>query len=304
MNGNCEQHGGMDGDRQAAAMAGKWAEELDEVHVRVDPEQRHDERRAHPRYSVEGRAQLLLVSPGILLESQIIDLSLGGCRLHVLERCAAPARSRVEVVFKANGIAFRCLGTVQWTGEGSLLGVRFAEMAPRRRDQLADVIAELKADTEAQLAKEAAEREAAAALAAQMALAEQDENSGDAETQTVAAKGLGAADRSPLSRRLYARHDVETTATLFLVNVGSKLGARILDLSVGGCRIRTEERFPVGIYTRTEIEFRLAGLPFRMGGVIQTVHDRYTVGIRFLDLSARKRQQVEQLIAEFERAGE
>jgi hypothetical protein len=60
----------------------------------------------------------------------------------------------------------------------------------------------------------------------------------------------------------------------------------------------------VGIYTRTEIEFRLAGLPFRMGGVIQTVHDRYTVGIRFLDLSARKRQQVEQLIAEFERAGE
>jgi hypothetical protein len=52
----------------------------------------------------------------------------------------------------------------------------------------------------------------------------------------------------------------------------------------------------VGIYTRVETEFRLEGLPFRLGGVVQAIHDRRTVGIRFLDMSSRKREQVTQLI--------
>ncbi len=75
---------------------------------------------------------------------------------------------------------------------------------------------------------------------------------------------------------------------------------RILDLSLSGCRIRTDERFPVGIYTRVETEFHLQGLPFRLGGVIQAIHNRNTVGIRFLDLSERKREQVLDLIDEME----
>ena len=51
-----------------------------------------------------------------------------------------------------------------------------------------------------------------------------------------------------------------------------------------------------------ETEFHIEGLPFRLGGVIQAVHDwdRRNVGIRFLDLSTRKREQVEQLIEEIE----
>jgi hypothetical protein len=56
----------------------------------------------------------------------------------------------------------------------------------------------------------------------------------------------------------------------------------------------------VGIYTRVEIEFRLEGLPFRLGGVIQAIHDRERrhVGIRFLDMSTRNREHVEQLMEE------
>jgi hypothetical protein len=69
---------------------------------------------------------------------------------------------------------------------------------------------------------------------------------------------------------------------------------------LGGCRIYTDERFPVGIYTRVETEFRLEGLPFRLGGVIQAIHDRRHVGIRFLDMSSRKREQLEQLVREIE----
>ncbi len=104
----------------------------------------------------------------------------------------------------------------------------------------------------------------------------------------------------PRDRRGQARHEVDTVATILLVNVGAALRGHILDLSVGGCRIRTDERFPVGIYIRVEIEFHLQGLAFRLGGVTQAIHNRFNVGIRFLDLSERKRQQVLDLIDEIE----
>jgi c-di-GMP-binding flagellar brake protein YcgR len=118
--------------------------------------------------------------------------------------------------------------------------------------------------------------------------------------QAPAAQTPGAARAKPSKRerRGESREAVDTSAIIFLVNVASRLSGRILDLSVGGCRIRTDERFPVGIYTRVETEFRLEGLPFRLGGVIQAIHDRNMVGIRFLDMSSRKREQVEQLMEE------
>ena len=105
---------------------------------------------------------------------------------------------------------------------------------------------------------------------------------------------------TPRDRRRQIRHEVDTLATIFLVKVGSALRGHILDLSQSGCRIRTDERFPVGIYTRVETEFHLEGLPFRLGGVIQAIHNRNMVGIRFLDLSERKRLQVLELIDEIE----
>ncbi len=67
---------------------------------------------------------------------------------------------------------------------------------------------------------------------------------------------------------------------------------------MSGCRIRSDEPFPVGIYTRVEAEFRLEGLPFLLGGVVQAIHGPHDIGIRFLGMSQRKREQVEQLIVE------
>lgn len=121
------------------------------------------------------------------------------------------------------------------------------------------------------------------------------------KTETPAA-GQQPSKSNVRERRAQSREGVDTTAIIFLVNVASVLTGRIIDLSLGGCRIRTDERFPVGIYTRIETEFRLEGLPFRLGGVIQAIHDqdRRNVGIRFLDMSSRKREQIEQLIDEIE----
>jgi hypothetical protein len=108
--------------------------------------------------------------------------------------------------------------------------------------------------------------------------------------------GPSQAKPTGRDRREVTREAVDTTAVIVLVKIASRLPGRILDLSLSGCRIRTDERFPVGIYTQVETEFRIAGLPVRLGGVVQAIHDKHTVGIRFLDMSSRKREQVEELI--------
>jgi c-di-GMP-binding flagellar brake protein YcgR len=135
----------------------------------------------------------------------------------------------------------------------------------------------------------------------------QDGEMGDSEISSKlndGVEGSGLEEQQSRQLRSDPRQEVDTSAEILLVNVGSRLRGRIFDLSLGGCRIRTDERFPVGIYTRVEVEFRLGGLAFRLGGVIQHIYDRESVGIRFLDMSERKRQQVQGLIAEIAEASE
>lgn len=111
-------------------------------------------------------------------------------------------------------------------------------------------------------------------------------------------ESLLPATPPPPERRSYSRLAVDDSSTIILVKIGSRLVGRIIDISIGGCRIRCNERFPVGIYTRVETEFHLEGLPFRLGGVVQAIHNQHTVGIRFLDMSSRKREQLSELIEE------
>jgi hypothetical protein len=104
----------------------------------------------------------------------------------------------------------------------------------------------------------------------------------------------------PPERRNHSRQKVDNSAIVILVKIGSRLEGRILDISLGGCRIQCAHRFPVGIYTRVEVEFRIEGIGFRLGGVVQAIHDRQSIGIRFLDTSQRKHEQLAQLIAEIQ----
>jgi c-di-GMP-binding flagellar brake protein YcgR len=329
------------------------AEETAECLTGPDAERRH-----MPRCAVDEEASLLLVGHGGGLKCRIVELSLTGCRISTRERLPSGIGHRVEAVFKVRGVAFRFIGVAEWTDGQNLVGMRFVDMPARRRDELVEVLCEIKTEGAAELEKgvaeegDAGERAAGPKPAAEMRTAaeradqenfaaelrvatelaaekkalehaewqaemkavaeERDEADAAAvqsgpEPQQAALEPVGRLDAPSTrpvkrERRQQSRHAVDTSAAILLINVGSLLQGRIVDLSLSGCRVRTEERFPVGIYTRVETEFWLGGLPFRLGGVIQAVHDRdrRNVGIRFLDISARKREQVEQLIEEIE----
>jgi len=296
------------------------------------------DRRADPRFNVDEDAHLLLVKSNSSFLCHIVDLSLNGCRIRTWERFLAGSMVRVEVTFKVRGVPFRFSGVTQWTDGHYLIGVRFVDVPARRRGELAEALCEVKAAKAAKAAEKAAgeraaeewaaakkavEEKAAALKAAEQKAAAlkvameqaavlETAEAGQAKKEALRPSAAQLPDQTRVAqapeavrpkpgkreRREESREAVDTSAIIFLVNVASRLSGRILDLSVGGCRIRTDDRFPVGIYTRVETEFRLEGLPFRLGGVIQAIHDRNTVGIRFLDMSSRKREQVEQLIDE------
>jgi len=278
-----------------------------EVNERADVRARQEaNRRAYPRYYVDASAGLLLMDHGSTLQCKVLDFSLGGCRLRTQEPFIRGIGVCTEVNFRLCGIDFRFRGVTQWTDGRCLIGIRFVDLSERRKMELSEVLSEVAAVYDLQ-AEEQAKQERRGAEPGSAGPVPPVEAHGAAES-TGAGVPNPVREMPPASdahamparqeRRRHVRQEVNGTASVFLINGGAVLRGRIVDLSAGGCRIWTESRFLVGIYTRVEVEFCVEGQPFRLGGVIQATHDRSQVGIRFLDMSDRKREQVEQLIEE------
>jgi c-di-GMP-binding flagellar brake protein YcgR len=280
-------------------------------------------RRTAPRHGLDEEASLLLVKQGSTVSCRVVDLSLSGCCLRTKDRFTAGSMMRVEVTFRARGLSFRFSGMTQWTDSKQLVGVRFVDVPLRRREDLVEALFEVEAENAAKAARQAAEKwateeYAAAQVASAVLLAQRAEEKAQRQTPVeipalaIVARAhplpgalpVSQAKPNPRDRREALREEVDTTVVIYLINIGSRLQGRILDLSLGGCRIRADERFPVGIYTRVETEFSVKGLSLRLAGVVQAIHDRHTIGVRFLDMSSRKREQVEELIGDIREARE
>jgi hypothetical protein len=270
------------------------------------------ERRAFPRYAVDCPATITLLGGVGKITGRMVDLSRGGCRLATPERMLVGILARVEVQFQLRGLAFRIVGVTAGTRTGKSFAVRFLDLPRRREEELAEVLAEV-ADLAAEPPATVSRTEdliAIAAVAVQDAVAVLPAAIIDQPAPVISIPVGSAAPSSasvPLAskaadRRSSSRHAIDTRANLILVKGAIRMPGQILNLSLGGCRVRTDDRFSVGIYTRVEAEFFLHGLPFRVGGVSQAILDKNTVGIRFLDMSDRRRDQLTELIAEIAEA--
>jgi hypothetical protein len=250
---------------------------------------------------------------------------MGGCRIQVDAHYRIPQWSAVEIEFKLRGIVFRLAGVTQWTDRCASTGVQFHDMTWRRQEEMVEVLAELAAEARAKAAKEAAAKATAehahegnGATSHPPELVEnvpgtrplvsipaaREQSAGQHEQMSLVepAQEPDPVRRPGRERRVQSRHSVDSRATIYFIDVRAQSAGHILDVSMSGCRIRTDERFPSGIYRRVEVEFTLDGLPFRLAGVVQAVHDRFTIGIRFLNLSDRKREQLVMLMEELDEA--
>jgi len=251
-------------------------------------------RRRSGRYAVDCTATVTPLSGAGSFEARILDLSQGGCRLSTPERVSLGILSRVEVCFQMRGVAFRIVGVTAGTRTGRSFGVRFVDLPARRAKELAELVVEIEAA--------AGTAQPVLAMPAQGAHPVVLTNSAIEAAAAKPDDSKTIAASKPSDRRAHNRHEVDTRVNLTLVRGAITMRGCILNLSEGGCRLRTDERFKVGIYTRVEAEFFLRGLPFRLAGVSQAIMDQNTIGIRFLDMSQRKREQLQELIAEIEAA--
>ena len=293
---------------------------MDDLEEEVEPlAEPVSNRRSHPRHAVDEPASLRVLKHETTIPCRVIDISLSGCRLQAADSFLPGLHARVEVSFKIRGLILRFNGEAQWTDDRLTVGIHFVDVTSRRAEELGEILFEVAAENAAQAEKRAAEERAAEERAAQEALLLEEEESpgregkgpqwepGPGASRTTVTRtelrqrtGTTATKFAASDRRKQVRQEVDTTAEIYLIKIGTCVTGRIRDLSPGGCHIRTDERFPVGIYIRVETVFRLHGLPFRLGGVTQAIHDMHNVGIRFIDMSPRKREYVDQMSQEIE----
>ena len=101
-------------------------------------------RRHHPRYACEGRAEVCVPHGGLLFRGKILDLSLSGCFIQTaalnLER-----GTPVEIYFVARQLQFHIAGHIAVLYRRKGAGIAFGALGPRRTREVTELIAELKA---------------------------------------------------------------------------------------------------------------------------------------------------------------
>jgi hypothetical protein len=76
------------------------------------------------------------------------------------------------------------------------------------------------------------------------------------------------------------------------------LSGGLIDLSLGGCTVRTTRPFGGEVNDPVEVDFAMHGLHFLIGGVTQAIYDSLSIGIQFNPMSGRKREGLALLILE------
>ena len=99
-------------------------------------------------------------------------------------------------------------------------------------------------------------------------------------------------------RRTQPRLRCKGVAELSVLCVAAKLPGTLLDLSVTGCCIETAGPVPPIENPVVEVILNLKGFTLRLAGIVRHVRDKRRAGIEFVDVTERKAQQIQELVAE------
>ncbi len=269
---------------------------------------RYRDRRVDERYEIN--------SPGGYLNyrsakfaCEIIDVSLSGCCVRTESQFSPGSLANVEVILPILGMVLRMVGTTQWVTRDNLIGVRFMHGSARSKNQLAGLLtclADVSAAAEVKAAIVAAARAPGPSLAVQFA----EETPEAPISQQIPDEAESPAPRPTAANSVFSgpsgvqcQEDDEWPATLRFLKDASLHKGVLAGLSAEGCCLRTSKPYIGGIYLRVEVDFQMRGLPFRLGGVVENVHDHHTIDVRFLEMSSRKREELGEVIEELQKAG-
>ena len=98
--------------------------------------------------------------------------------------------------------------------------------------------------------------------------------------------------------RAHPRFSVDEDSVLLLVEHGMPVKARIVDLSLTGCRVRAHDRLSSKTGRAIEITFKANGIDFRFHGVVQWSDENNYLGIRFMNIAGRSKKDLAEVIEE------
>jgi hypothetical protein len=102
------------------------------------------ERRQHPRFAVDGWAEVVVADGTMLFRGRVLDVSVAGCYIETEARLRLPPGTQVEMVFRVNEMVFRPLATSRAVRPGEGAGFLFLNLNAKMQSDLEMLIAELR----------------------------------------------------------------------------------------------------------------------------------------------------------------
>jgi hypothetical protein len=107
-----------------------------------------------------------------------------------------------------------------------------------------------------------------------------------------------APEAQECKQRIHHRYDIVVGSKLAIINSDCVLDSKILDLSLGGCRLYTNAPNNIQLGTLVEVQFVECGLPLRLAAKVQVKHGEHILGLMYLNISCRLKEWLDRLICE------
>lgn len=234
------------------------------------------ERRTRPRLPLEAKTSITYADKENV-PATLSDLSEDGIALRSDDKL--PPYGKVYFHFALPGSAslIRLSGEVMWQDASGRVGIRFAQVPGMSRRMLNHWLqSNLSAPSEV------------APSGSQVSTVFDDP--GLRLDASLGLLSVSAADRRDLSR-----HACCLGAEVYRANSSVATRCTLIDISPGGCYVKSAETFPSG--TTLEMVVRTADLRLRIHGKVQSMHPGFGMGVEFTLRTDDHRKQVQQLIA-------
>jgi hypothetical protein len=107
-----------------------------------------------------------------------------------------------------------------------------------------------------------------------------------------------AADDADSEQRRFPRLSCDGIAHLRVIPNGGRETGCVVNLSKRGCCFVADKPLRGIAGSGIEVHLRVRGIDLRVPGIIRHIRKRVRAGIEFVDLSDRKRDQIDELIGE------
>lgn len=101
------------------------------------------ERRRHPRFACDGRAEVVVFRPDLLFRGEVKDISRTGCYIATRARLNLKRFAEIELRFSVNGKRLSSLARVMGVRPGQGVGVEFLPGDPRMDQRFHELLERL-----------------------------------------------------------------------------------------------------------------------------------------------------------------